>query len=146
MEFADIATKAGAYASDRNLRLGRILGSGREGSVWEVSDKRGIFSWAVKLHHEAPPYVRERDCYRRLHELRIHKIGRLNVPQLIATDDAWLALEMTLVARPFLLDFASVRLDRDPGFTPEAMADWEEILRERFEDDYVEVDVAGIDV
>jgi hypothetical protein len=136
MDFEDITTKAFAYAAERDLHLGRRLGSGREGSVWEVSDKRRIFSWAVKLHYEESPFLRERDCYRRLRDLRIHQVGGLNVPRLVASDDAWLVLEMTLVARPFLLDFASVRLDRDPDFTPEVMADWEDELRERFDDDY----------
>jgi hypothetical protein len=140
MDFENITTKAVAYTTDRDLRLGRALGSGREGSVWEVSDKLGIFSWAVKFHHEALPYARERDCYRRLRDLQIQKVGDLNIPQFIADNDAWLALEMTLVSRPFLLDFASVRLDHDPDFTPEAMVDWEEILRERFDDDYPEVE------
>lgn len=140
MDFEDITSKAVAYTSARDLRLGRVLGSGREGSVWEVSDKRGIFSWAVKFHYEPLPYARERDCYRRLRDLMIHQVGDLNVPQLIDSSDVWLAIEMTLVSRPFLLDFASVRLDLDPDFTPEAMSDWQEALRERFDDDYPEVE------
>lgn len=140
MDFEDITSKAVAYTSARHLRLGRVLGSGREGSVWEVTDKRGIFSWAVKLHYETLPYARERDCYRRLRDLMIHQVGNLNVPQFIDSSDAWLAIEMTLVSRPFLLDFASVRLELDPDFTTEAMANWQEILREHFDDDFPEVE------
>jgi hypothetical protein len=139
MEFEDIRAKALAYTTKKGLYLGRLLGSGREGSVWEVTDKNGIHSWAAKFHYELLPCARESACYHRLRELDLRKIGELHIPQLITSDNEWLVIEMTLVARPFLLDFASVRLDVDPDFTEEAMVDWEEILRERFEDDYPQV-------
>ena len=58
-----------------------------------------------------------------------------NVPELIDSDDGLLVLEMTIVRRPFVLDFASAYLDSDkrPDFTDDAWATWEEEKKEQFE-------------
>jgi hypothetical protein len=56
-----------------------------------------------------------------------------NVPELIAFDDGLLTLEMTIVRRPFVLDFASAYLDRRPEFPEDVWATWEEEKKEQFE-------------
>ena len=40
---------------------------------------------------------------------------------------------MTIVERPFVLDFAAAYLDRRPEFPPEIWAEWEAEKREQFE-------------
>lgn len=49
-------------------------------------------------------------------------------------DDNLRILEMTIVKRPFVLDFAAAYLDRRPEFPPEIWAEWETEKREQFED------------
>ena len=44
-----------------------------------------------------------------------------------------LAIQMTIVKRPFVLDFASAHLDRRPDFDEEIWDNWEEDIREKFE-------------
>jgi len=41
---------------------------------------------------------------------------------------------MTIVKRPFVLDFAGAHLDARPEFSAEIWADWEAEKREQFED------------
>src|SRR2546421_4357084 len=62
-----------------------------------------------------------------------------NVPQLMAYDDELRVLEMTIVKRPFVLDFAGAYLDKRPEFTDEVWADWEAEKREQFETRWPEV-------
>ena len=40
---------------------------------------------------------------------------------------------MTIVARPYILDFAAAYLDRRPEFADEVWADWEKEKQEQFE-------------
>jgi hypothetical protein len=60
---------------------------------------------ALKIHEREVPYVRERDVYFRLQNLEIHEIEGHNVPQFLGFDDERFAIEMSIVVRPFLLDF-----------------------------------------
>jgi hypothetical protein len=55
------------------------------------------------------------------------------VPQLLGSADDLRVIEITIVQRPFVLDFAGARLDRRPEFTPEIWSDWEVEKREQFE-------------
>ena len=56
------------------------------------------------------------------------------VPQLIDFDNVLLALEMTIVKRPFVLDFAGAHLDTRPEFSEEIWAHWEAEKMEQFEE------------
>lgn len=63
------------------------------------------------------------------------------VPQLVRNDDELLAIEITVVTPPFLLDFASTYTDDELewlGFTPEVWAErevyWAEVFGERWPD------------
>lgn len=127
------------YARHHGKAVGRWLGSGREGSVRELVDKNGIVLSALKVHHREEAYCRERDCYLRLRDLAIYCVRGLNVPELIAFDDGCLAIEMTVVSRPFLLDFGSAYLDVPPDFPEGVIEQWKTDLAERFEADLPEV-------
>ena len=48
-------------------------------------------------------------------------------------DDDLQMIEMTVVARPFVLDFAGAYLDVPPEFSEEAWAQWEVEKEEQFE-------------
>ena len=55
-----------------------------------------------------------------------------NVPQLIRFDDELRIIEMSIVTRPFVLDFAGAWLDTPPDFPDETWAEWEAEKREQF--------------
>ena len=79
-------------------------------------------------------YQREKEVYQRLGRFEISTILGFNVPQLIDFDDGLLTLEMTIVKRPFVLDFAGAYLDARPEFSEEIWANWEAEKREQFEE------------
>lgn len=130
----DLLPDAEAYAWRRGLELTGRLGDGADGNVWKVRGKRKHVSWALKLQAATAGYRRERDCYERLSEHGVSEIAGFHVPQLIRSDDEWNAIEMSIVTRPFILDFAQAHLDVLPEFTGEV---WEERL-ETWQDVYSE--------
>ena len=62
------------------------------------------------------------------------------MPQLIHHNEELLAVEMTIVKRPFILDFAAAYLDKRPEFPAEVWADWEAEKREQFEERWPRVE------
>jgi hypothetical protein len=77
--------------------------------------------------------MRERLAYERLKAAQVSNVLGFRVPQLIGADDDLRVIEMTIVARPFVLDFAAAHLDVRPHFPEEIWADWEAEKREQFE-------------
>jgi len=61
------------------------------------------------------------------------------VPQLLGFDDELWVIEMTVVARPFVLDFAGAYLDFPPDFSEEVLADWQAEKHEQFGSRWPEV-------
>src|SRR5438128_1235687 len=108
--------KAEAYASRHGLRLGDRLGLGMHGIVFVAESKGRVFKSAVKIFQHQEPYQKERNAYRRLQERRVDNINGFHVPQLLSFDDELLGIEITIVAKPYLLDFAGAFLDRAPEF------------------------------
>ena len=124
MVFDSMEQKALAYAASRHAELGDSLGFGVDGSVWLLHGKDRNHPWAVKLFRSSKPYERERDCYLRLHELQVETVRGFAVPAYLHHDDEHLAVEMTIVRPPYLLDFAGALLDEPFDFheeTPTAM-------------------------
>ena len=62
-----------------------------------------------------------------------------NVPELIGYDDELLAIEMTVVRPPFVVDFASVVLDVDPELIEDEGHTLADLVRDRFGADRVAV-------
>jgi hypothetical protein len=131
----ELRFRAEQYASERGLTLTDELGHGVHGSVFSAeSQARNPLRApsAVKAHANEVHFVRERDVYFRLRKKSIAKIRGFEVPQLIDHDENWLILEMTIVTRPFVLDFAGAYLDKAPDFSEEVMADWRAAKLEQF--------------
>lgn len=121
-----------AYAGRRKIVWAEQLGVGLQGVV-RVAEDNGIFGrFAVKLHRAAGAYARELACYRRLAEHGVVRLRGFNVPQLLGWDDTCVAIEMTIVARPFVLDFGGAWLDVEPEFSAEQWSYWEEEKLEQF--------------
>lgn len=124
MVFDSMESKALAYAGSRAAELGDNLGFGVDGSVWLLHGKGRNPPWAVKIFRHAAPYTRERDCYLRLHELRVRTVRGFAIPAYLRHDDAALAIEMTIVRPPYLLDFAGALLDEPFDFSEEVWELW----------------------
>jgi hypothetical protein len=77
--------------------------------------------------------VREREVYERLRQTGINKILEFNVPQPISVDHELRIIEMTVVTRPFVLDFAGAYLDTRPDFSELIWHDWELQKQDQFE-------------
>ncbi|MBL9130257.1 MAG: hypothetical protein JNG86_03605 [Verrucomicrobiaceae bacterium] len=131
--------KALAYAGTRGAMLGDNLGFGVDGSAWIMHGKNRNHPWAVKLFRHEKPYRLEKACYLRLQESRIETIRRFAIPAYLSHDDSWLALEMTIVRPPFVLDFAGAALDEPFDFDADTWDLWEQDRMEKFEERWPEV-------
>lgn len=122
-----------AYASQRQLQLAERLGFGIHGIIYVVKSKSDGGKRAIKAHRETEPFRRELSIYRHLRKTHVSEILGFNVPQLIHADEALRVIEMSIVTRPFVLDFAGAYLGAPPEFSDEAWAEWEAQKREQFE-------------
>jgi hypothetical protein len=129
-----IADEVARYALHRGLQIEGVLGAGKDGTVYDTN-----LDTAVKLHAVAENYLRERDVYLRLLDCDVTRVCGLSVPILRNYDDQLLIIEMTTVAPPYLLDFASAWLDKPPDFPPEVLDEWHERLRESFGDRFTDI-------
>ena len=126
------------------LSFSSCLGVGTQGSVFVFDipsqTQNSTSQVAVKFHDRQIAYDQELSAYLRLRDLAIFEIGGCMVPQLIAYDEDFLALEMTIVSPPFCLDFGGAYLDRPPEYSPEVWDDWRRMKSEAFEDDWPAVE------
>jgi hypothetical protein len=126
---------AQAYATRHRLQIAEGLGSGIHGIIFrtEGNPEIGNLATAIKVHRSKEPYVRELAVYQRLKEARITKIVGFNVPQLLDYDNETRIIDMSIVTRPFVLDFAGAYLDIPPEFSDAVWAEWEAKQLEQFE-------------
>ena len=134
-----VIQNAMAYASKRQLRLAERLGFGIHGIIYVAEGKGDGGKTAIKVHREQEPFQREWSVYLRLQEAQISEILGFNVPQLIQADNVLRVIEMTVVTRPFVLDFAGAYLDAPPEFPDEIWNEWEVQKREQFDERWPEV-------
>ena len=104
-----------------------MLGFGREAKVYLTSD-----GTAIKVHEDPDAFQCELLCYIRLMSHEIWEVLGHNVPKLLDADEQLLVLEVSVVERPFLLDFGAARLDSAPDFPAEVLETWEQEKIEQF--------------
>jgi hypothetical protein len=121
-----------AYSKRRNIVFAEQLGSGIQGVVRVAEDNRNFGRFAVKIHFVDEAYRRELSIYRRLAEAGVVTLRGFNVPQLLGWDDACRAIEMSIVSRPFVLDFGGAWLEDPPEFSMQQWAYWEDEKLEQF--------------
>ena len=136
---AETRKRAERYATLRGLTYAGRLGAGVHGIVLLAVGKDRPGRTAVKVHDRADSYQRERDCYLRLSEKSVHQVRGHHVPQMIAHDDELFVVEMTVVTRPYVLDFGGAYLDGSPDYPDEILADWQEEKAEQFESRWPDV-------
>ena len=125
--------RANAYAAQHQLELAERLGFGIHGIILVAENNRKPGKTALKIHRSVEPYRREKSVYERLISAGVTDILGFHVPQLIRADDALQIIEMTIVRRSFVLDFAGAWLDAMPDFPDETWAAWESEKREQFD-------------
>lgn len=135
----ELLRRAARYAQRHGLTLGEQLGFGVHGIVLVAKNQQNPGRSAIKIHERKSPYQRERDVYLRLREHQIHEIHGCHVPQLLRFDDVLWVIEMEVVTRPFVLDFAGAYLDEPPDYPAEVLADWRAEKQEQFGDRWPEV-------
>ncbi|MCI0642412.1 MAG: hypothetical protein L0Y72_02600 [Gemmataceae bacterium] len=128
----ELVRRAIQYAQSNNLTLGEQLGFGVHGIVYALKSEPGAGQPAIKIYERETDYCRERDVYLRLREHEVKAICGCNVPQLLSFDDHLLVIEMSMVKKPFVLDFAGAFLDFGPDFSEEVMAEWRAEKVEQF--------------
>lgn len=129
----DLTQIAHQYASRNKLVVRESLGGGIHGLVYLVQGNAAPGGTALKVFHAAEFYQRELMVYERLKAEQIREVLGFAVPQFIKADNELLALEMTVVERPYVLDFAGAFLDNDaPWFEDEKWEMWEIDKREKF--------------
>jgi hypothetical protein len=124
---------ARAYASQHQLHLAERLGFGIHGIVFVAENNSKAGKTALKVHRATEPFLRECAVYERLQGEGVSEILGFNIPHLISFDDDLLIVEMSIVTRPFVLDFAGAYLHTPPDFPDETWAEWEAEKREQFD-------------
>lgn len=121
------------YVSRHQLQLDTELGSGIHGIVFSATGNLEVGGTAVKIHRHAEFYRSELAVYQRLQEAGVRRILEFNVPRLVRFADDLQIIEMGIVSKPYVLDFAGACLDAPPQFTEEQWAEWEQDRKEKFE-------------
>jgi hypothetical protein len=119
--------------------LGEQLGLGVHGIVFVVKIQGEPGRSAIKVHEREKAYCRERDVYLRLQYHGVTDIRGCHVPQLLRYDDELWVIEMEVVTRPFVLDFAGAYLDKRPDYSDEVLAEWRSEKQEQFGEHWSEV-------
>jgi hypothetical protein len=90
---------------------------------------------AVKFFDRVERFNREHEVYRILSNKDIHDIAGHRVPTLVGADEDLRVLEMTIVERPFVLDFAGAKRPEEvPDFEQHVLDEHVEHLQELFGD------------
>jgi hypothetical protein len=137
----ELMRRADRYAHKHGLVLGDPLGFGVHGIVLVAASKNKPGRAAIKVHKREESYCRERDVYLRLRDIGVNQIRGSHVPQLLGYDDELWVVEMEIVTRPFVLDFADAYLDEPPDYPDEVLAEWRTEKQEQFGDRWPEVEL-----
>jgi hypothetical protein len=119
------------YETRHGCRLLGVLGAGRgqDGMVMR-SDRLT----AVKFFDRLDRFQREWEVYHLLTTRGIHNVAGHEIPRLIDADEQLRAIEMSIVERPFLLDFAGAKRPHEvPDFEQHVIDEHMERLVELFE-------------
>lgn len=112
------------------------FGFGVHGSVFACSSTSPVGYNALKIHERSSPYVREKNVYFRLRDCGLIEVEGHHIPEMIDFDDELLAIELTVVVRPFVLDFGGAYLDNPPDYSEEVLEQWERDKQEQFEENW----------
>jgi hypothetical protein len=113
----------------------RLLGALGPGPGQDGFVQRSDRLTAIKFFDTNERFNRELEVYQLLQSLDIHDIADHYVPWLIRSDDELRAIEMSIVERPFLLDFAGAKLPIEvPDFAQDVLDEFHARLEQLFGD------------
>ena len=122
----DAEARARLYLGDEIIT--EILGWGKDGDVFKTGRHT-----AIKVYTRFEPFDTELAAYFRLKAHGVRRVAGLAVPQLEDFDRELRVLEISIVSRPYLLDFASAGLDCPPAdFPEETVREWHQKIRDTF--------------
>ena len=124
---------ARTYTARHGLQLAERLGFGVHGIIHVAESNSNPGKTAIKIHRHTEPYFREREIYEMLKAAHISELCGFHVPQFLGADDELRIIEMTIVTRPFVLDFAGAYPGRRPDFPDETWERWEAQKRDQFD-------------
>lgn len=135
MDDEDLFRRAKEYAKYKGIRLApeQRFAWGSDGTIWKTSAGS-----ALKILERPKNYRDELTAYQRLHAASVDEINGFSIPRLLGSNDALLAIEMSIVQRPYLLDFGKIYLDEpppywtDPQLMQNAHAEWRELFGKRW--------------
>ena len=126
-----LITRGDRYSERRGLVRVGPLGEEKDGAVWHTSRPS-----ALKIHQYEPTHRYERDAYIRFRDVGLTSVAGFSVPELVDyDDDELLAIEMQVVYPPFVVDFASGRLDHEPDLIEDEGHTLADMVFDRFGDD-----------
>jgi len=114
------------YCRINHSKIARLLGRGTQGIVYKT-----VHNTALKIHAREDAYLRELAVYKRWTERRITSVRGFQVPRFLKSDSKLLALELSIVHVPCVLDFGSCHLDEAPEYLKRS-EEWEEEKKEEF--------------
>ncbi len=114
-----VEERAELYALWHGASIIDQLGAGIDGTVFGTDRPS-----AIKAHDRKHTYLIERDVYLRFQERGVTSIRGHHVPELVDFDDYLWVIEISVVKRPYVLDFAKATIEVAPGFPPEVMREW----------------------
>jgi hypothetical protein len=124
--------KVEAYARRYTVNLSSGLGFGVHGCVLVAQRLTQPARSAVKFHRHFEPYCRERDVYELLTYHGVTQVCGSNIPTFLSCDEDLWAIEMSIVSKPFVLDFAGAYIGSPPYFPTSVWEEWELEKREQF--------------
>lgn len=126
---SDAIEIAARFIGDTAQIESHALGSGIDGIVFLTSTQS-----AVKIFRAQRLYEQELAAYRRLTQNRVETVCGHAVPRFIRSDEDLLAIEMSTVEPPYVIDFAKCRFDVRPDYPEDAITEWHAQLEEWFGD------------
>ena len=129
----ELQGRAEVYAETPGLSIVRFLGKGMQELVFETTGRS-----AVKIHARDAGFKRELAAYHRLSERQVSVVQGLSLPRLHAFSEELLAIEISIVQPPYLLDFGGAYLDAVPEHA-RYDSEWQEEKEEQFGEDWARV-------
>ena len=128
----ELEERGQAYCESRRIHIQEMLGYGVDGFVW-LTDRESV----VKVFRHRPLYDNELQVYQQLAKHALQQLQGFKIPRLLDQDAEHWVLELSLVAPPFVLDFAAANLGKAPSEM--ASPEWLAEKRRMFKSDWPDV-------
>jgi hypothetical protein len=121
-----VVDRANLYFQQHSI-TGVEFDSGTQGHIWRTSRQT-----AVKIHIYGESYLAELAAYMRLRDRGIDSSEEFIIPRMLHYNSELLAIEMQIVFPPYIVDFASARLDIRPDLIEDEGHTFHDRIRDRF--------------